>query len=88
MNAAVGLTDEVPCVIKELLSYLAQEEIIPDDAFCKLQLMLRGLEIKLDVKFLKEFCDWVRILVLFQLHDLDHLPYCIPHTRAHGRRCG
>jgi hypothetical protein len=51
MNAAVCLTDEVPCIIKELLSSLAQEEIIPDDACCELQLTLCNLEIKLDVNF-------------------------------------
>ncbi|SRR6266403_941753 len=88
MNAAVRLTDEIPCVIKELLSYLAQEEVIPNDAFCELQLTLCGLEIELDVKFPEEFRNRVRILILFQLHDLDNLPYCVPHARAHGRRCG
>jgi hypothetical protein len=44
--------------------YLAQEEIIPDDAFGELQLTLRGLEIKLDVRFLEELGDRVRILTL------------------------
>lgn len=88
MNAAVRLTDEVPGVIEELLPCLAQEKIICDDALRELQLTLRGLKIKLNVKFFEELGDGVRILILFQLHNLDDLPYCVPHARAHWRRPG
>jgi hypothetical protein len=43
-------------------------------------LTLRGLKIKLDVKFFQELGDRVRILILFQLHNLDDFPYCVPHA--------
>ncbi|KAI0277978.1 hypothetical protein BGY98DRAFT_976081, partial [Russula aff. rugulosa BPL654] len=46
---------------RNFLSYLAQEEINPDDAFCKLQLTLCGLEIKLDVNFVTGSERWFHV---------------------------
>jgi hypothetical protein len=84
VNATVRLADEVSCVIKELLPKLAQEKIVPDDALRELQLALRRLKVKLDIEFLEELGDRVRILVLLKLDDLDDLADRMPHARAHG----
>ena len=89
MDATVRLADEVPSIVQEIVLELAQEEVIPDDTLRELQLPLCGLKVKLDVEFLKELCDRVRVLILFELHDLDDLPYRMPYARAdRGGTCG
>ena len=80
VDATVRLTNQVPCIIKELLPKLAQEKIVSNDAFRQLQLALCRLKVKLDIEFLEELGDWVRILVLFKLDDLDDLADRMPHT--------
>ena len=50
--------------------------------------MLRSLKVKLDVELLEELGDGVRVLILFELYNLDDLPYRVPHARAHRRTSG
>ena len=58
VDATVHLANKVPCVIKEVIPKLAQEKIVPNDAF-RVPRAAAGAAPKLDINFLQELGDRV-----------------------------
>lgn len=80
MDAAVGLADEIPRIIHEVIPELVQEKIARDDCFCLAQLSLCSLKVKFHVELLEESSDGILILVLLHLDDLDDLTDRMPDS--------
>ena len=73
MDAAEHLEDELARVLDEVVDQMRHEEVGGHDRVALAQLLLRAVEVVLDVEAHEQLGDRVGVVVLLDLDDLHHL---------------
>ena len=80
MDPAEGFEDELPRVVHELVGDGGEEEVVGQHALALPQLLLRPVEVEVDVQALDELRDRVLVHVALLLHH--------PRQLLHGLKDG